>query len=206
MSSTTTAFDTARPGKVSRPFDETDSQRNPSGGAARISNPATGLDPIELWETEEGESIQACQLPGLICDVGESRVHKSHGLPRLPEEFETWEGDEFEGGRALQLPGLLVAKETPSAVAHGASGIEPSPTANEAALYFGEIEDPTLTDPRDVLPLQLPGLLVAESTPAIAGMVDAATALKGLCVGCRQRLACTFAKPVGGVWHCDEYE
>ena len=28
---------------------------------------------------------------------------------------------------------------------------------------------------------------------------------KGLCVNCENRETCTFPKPEGGVWHCDEY-
>jgi hypothetical protein len=28
---------------------------------------------------------------------------------------------------------------------------------------------------------------------------------KGLCVNCENRATCTFPKPEGGVWHCDEY-
>ncbi|KPL18822.1 MAG: hypothetical protein AMJ92_06255 [candidate division Zixibacteria bacterium SM23_81] len=29
--------------------------------------------------------------------------------------------------------------------------------------------------------------------------------LKGLCVNCDNRETCTFPKPEGGVWHCEEY-
>jgi len=29
---------------------------------------------------------------------------------------------------------------------------------------------------------------------------------KGLCKLCRLRNSCTFPKPEGGVWHCEEYE
>ncbi len=29
---------------------------------------------------------------------------------------------------------------------------------------------------------------------------------KGLCVNCEKRETCTYPKPEGGVWHCDEYE
>jgi len=28
----------------------------------------------------------------------------------------------------------------------------------------------------------------------------------GLCVNCRHLETCTFPKPEGGVWHCEEYE
>ena len=30
--------------------------------------------------------------------------------------------------------------------------------------------------------------------------------LKGLCVNCEHRLTCTYRRPIGGVWHCEEYE
>jgi hypothetical protein len=29
---------------------------------------------------------------------------------------------------------------------------------------------------------------------------------KGLCKNCGNRETCTFPKPEGGVWHCDEYQ
>jgi hypothetical protein len=28
----------------------------------------------------------------------------------------------------------------------------------------------------------------------------------GLCANCKHRETCTFPKPAGGVWHCEEYE
>ena len=28
---------------------------------------------------------------------------------------------------------------------------------------------------------------------------------KGLCVDCEERETCTYPKPEGGVWHCEEY-
>lgn len=31
-------------------------------------------------------------------------------------------------------------------------------------------------------------------------------AVNGLCKLCEKRLTCTFPKPEGGVWHCEEYE
>jgi hypothetical protein len=37
--------------------------------------------------------------------------------------------------------------------------------------------------------------------------VDAAgpDTFMGLCRNCEKRLTCTYPKPAGGVWHCDEY-
>ena len=31
-------------------------------------------------------------------------------------------------------------------------------------------------------------------------------AYKGLCRSCQNRESCTFPKPEGGVWHCEEYQ
>lgn len=30
--------------------------------------------------------------------------------------------------------------------------------------------------------------------------------LKGICVNCENRDNCTFPKPDGGIWHCEEYK
>ena len=35
---------------------------------------------------------------------------------------------------------------------------------------------------------------------------DAASEFKGLCRLCEIRATCTYPKPKGGVWHCEEYE
>ena len=32
------------------------------------------------------------------------------------------------------------------------------------------------------------------------------SAYKGLCRTCEKRSSCTFPKPLGGVWHCEEFE
>jgi NADH-quinone oxidoreductase subunit E len=36
-------------------------------------------------------------------------------------------------------------------------------------------------------------------------MLDLIGKYKGLCLNCANRETCTFPKPEGGVWHCDEY-
>ncbi len=43
--------------------------------------------------------------------------------------------------------------------------------------------------------------------PAPASQADgrASVELMGLCVDCENRHTCTFYKPEGGVWHCEEY-
>ena len=35
--------------------------------------------------------------------------------------------------------------------------------------------------------------------------VDNPGGLQGLCANCALRETCTFPKPAGGVWHCEEY-
>lgn len=48
----------------------------------------------------------------------------------------------------------------------------------------------------------LPPELVATPPPAERDSgID-----KGLCKNCANRETCTFPRPEGGVWHCDEYE
>jgi hypothetical protein len=43
------------------------------------------------------------------------------------------------------------------------------------------------------------------SLPASVGEPPGETAeVKGLCRGCANRPTCTYPKPAGGVWHCDE--
>jgi len=42
-------------------------------------------------------------------------------------------------------------------------------------------------------------------SPRPTGEEKPASQLKGLCVNCDHRHTCTFPKPEGGVWHCEEY-
>ena len=41
--------------------------------------------------------------------------------------------------------------------------------------------------------------------PTSAGDEDEFARYKGLCGNCEDRRSCTFPKPEGGVWHCEEY-
>jgi len=44
-------------------------------------------------------------------------------------------------------------------------------------------------------------------TPEVAPRLSAVKPLRrGLCVNCKHEATCTFARPEGGVWHCEEYE
>jgi hypothetical protein len=45
----------------------------------------------------------------------------------------------------------------------------------------------------------------AEGKSRVA-MGENASKYMGLCVNCIHRETCTFPKPDGGVWHCEEYE
>jgi hypothetical protein len=42
-----------------------------------------------------------------------------------------------------------------------------------------------------------------QETPSLPD--DALQQLSGLCMNCEERATCTYPKPEGGVWHCDEY-
>jgi hypothetical protein len=47
--------------------------------------------------------------------------------------------------------------------------------------------------------------IVAPSIFSLGGAPEKGTGeLKGLCVQCARRQTCTYPKPAGGVWHCDE--
>ncbi len=66
-------------------------------------------------------------------------------------------------------------------------------------------------------PVKLSGLRHAEadsaaqagrdvvSSGASPGDEDDFARYKGLCGNCEDRRGCTFPKPEGGVWHCEEY-
>ncbi len=43
------------------------------------------------------------------------------------------------------------------------------------------------------------------SSPASQADGKISVELMGLCVDCENRHTCTFPKPEGGVWHCEEY-
>ena len=45
-----------------------------------------------------------------------------------------------------------------------------------------------------------------ETEVAASNLGDKEDVSVGLCVNCEHRLTCTFPKPDGGVWHCEEWE
>ena len=44
-----------------------------------------------------------------------------------------------------------------------------------------------------------------ESTDPISPQRPAPAEYKGLCTSCENRETCAFPKPVGGIWHCEEF-
>lgn len=50
-----------------------------------------------------------------------------------------------------------------------------------------------------------PAVAVQRLDSRVAAVVDRPSGL-GLCGVCTKRETCTFPKPEGGVWHCDEFE
>ena len=45
-----------------------------------------------------------------------------------------------------------------------------------------------------------------DTTPDVQSDAEVASRYKGLCRTCAHRDECTFSKPEGGVWHCEEFE
>lgn len=50
----------------------------------------------------------------------------------------------------------------------------------------------------------LPSVVASSIFPLKCAPDSGTTELKGLCVQCVRRYTCTYPKPAGGVWHCDE--
>jgi hypothetical protein len=47
------------------------------------------------------------------------------------------------------------------------------------------------------------------ATPRIATKpeeIEEGIQYKGLCKNCEKRMTCSYTKPEGGIWHCEEYE
>lgn len=68
-------------------------------------SPARPQAPGEVVETEDGDAISACQLPGGLL-AGSAPVMLADSSPPLPSELE-WM-DEYAERAAMQLPGQLV--------------------------------------------------------------------------------------------------
>ena len=48
---------------------------------------------------------------------------------------------------------------------------------------------------------------VPQDAPLAASAVrDDAALYTGLCVNCGHQATCTHSKPVGGIWHCEDYD
>ncbi len=63
----------------------------------------------------------------------------------------------------------------------------------------GEYDDGTREEPVAL------GLLASVPAEPVEDVAES-TSLVGLCVNCDHRDACTLSRPVGGVWHCEEYQ
>jgi hypothetical protein len=50
------------------------------------------------------------------------------------------------------------------------------------------------------------GVVSSGPSPGSDANEDDAARYKGLCSNCENRRSCTFPKPEGGVWHCEEYQ
>jgi len=46
--------------------------------------------------------------------------------------------------------------------------------------------------------------VIGDKEPHVAEAEDSTTSI-GLCIDCENARTCTFRKPEGGVWHCEEY-
>ena len=95
-------------------------------------------------------------------------------------------------------------------------------TAAEVRVYWGLCstcrEAPTCTyrkDPRqpvwecDEFEYETPRMTISAPTDSgvkFTAEYKNAGKHKGLCVNCESRETCTYRKPEGGVWHCEEYE
>ena len=173
--------------------------------------------PIEKeTETDRTALPKSLRLPGLLVPASESCYGDTDDAPLVAEgtrarvnvagdTSEPLESEDFEGIKALQLPGLLVA---PSDIVH--RGNERPAVRNPLPVSEGTAEVPEFEDQPA---LQLPGLLVSQSAhDSVAasrreGVDDERPArVRGLCATCIHQATCTFPKPLGGVWHCEEYE
>ena len=77
-----------------------------------------------------------------------------------------------------------------------------------------EVGEPVKLSGRDVVSSgpspgsDSPGALARPTdspAPTGAGDEDDFARYKGLCSNCEERRSCTFPKPEGGIWHCEEY-
>jgi len=101
-----------------------------------------------------------------------------------------------------------VAKDKPTAPQkpQKIKGICSNCKHNQDCLYLRNSRKPILfcqeyevADEPRVHSRKTAGTTVKQAEPA------SSKPLKGLCVNCANRDTCTFRKPEGGVWHCEEY-
>ena len=60
--------------------------------------------------------------------------------------------------------------------------------------------------PLKVVPKPFPSTAIPPPSPLISNSEEEnSNRLRGLCTLCECRETCTYPKPEGGVWHCEEY-
>ena len=75
-------------------------------------------------------------------------------------------------------------------------------SATAPIWYCEEFDDSGPADPVTPEPKILePTIRMEEEVPPVPSNRP-----KGLCMNCKNFPTCTFPKPEGGVWHCEEYE
>jgi len=70
-------------------------------------------------------------------------------------------------------------------------------------LFCAEFEGELLHPPK---PFTIASAAVWNPREDPVENLDEASKFKGLCRTCAKRESCTFPKPPGGVWHCEEFE
>lgn len=81
--------------------------------APSIPAPVARRTTNEIIETEEGDGISPCQLPGGLTH-GNAETYAPYALARMNDAAEG--EDEYTAAAAMQLPGTLVAVEADAAV------------------------------------------------------------------------------------------
>lgn len=97
-----------------------------------------------------------------------------------------------------------MTRKTPRPAAANRSAEAVHPTAARTTISRGGLAtDWGECDGSELL--QLPGLLVADTRQAQPS-AETAPRATGLCASCIHAATCTFPRPTGGVWSCEEYE
>ena len=74
---------------------------------------------------------------------------------------------------------------------------------NRQVMFCAEFEGEV---PEPVKPVAAAGETTPQPWVHMADQSPESSHYKGLCRTCERRDSCTFPKPPGGVWHCEEFE